>query len=406
MLFKSVSTRSPSMEKSLSKTTSIYQWMGIQYFSILPETLEATSRTNSLNRKFKWIFAVNIMMTICESCAFSFAIYLSKRENRQGNVATGQIVQFAVSNLLIVVLVATILNSLLLRQKTRQIFKNCKFISKSLLSLNQCVDYKAFADEFKKSLAKLLLCLIVSFSAGLLFNFLSNSTNAFLWTIFAIYPHFFIVITFSYWTFLIRLVREQLRFVKDSLVQLQKNVQIFRIDPEIRNHDSRLRRNHETYNFFVKLKRIYGVIYETSLIVNEFIAVPICLIIIFVLISNVSSGYKVFLSLRNDVPMERVVGPIFAIFIMLASLCTLIFSCSSTYAANNDVLRHLHKFECNKLEREFGISAILTEFSTQIVQQPIEFTVGGFCYLTQPFLATIITGAMTYVMLLVQFSTS
>lgn len=293
------------MGESLSKITLIFQVMGLQYFTISPEPLEDI---NSLNGKFKWIFVVNIMMTMCEFCGILFAIYLSILETKKVNAKTSaeQIVQFSTYNLTIVVLVVTILNSLLLRKKARQIIKNCQIISKALHTLNQFVDYETFAKEFKNSFAKLFLCFVVSTLAPTIFTFLSHNKNVFLWAMLAIYPYFFIVIVFSYWTFLVRLVREQLRSVKKSLVQLQRNGKIFEIAPETRNHDSKVERNHATFDYFVKLKRIYGAIYETSSLVNELIAVPICLILFLVIFANTSSGYKVFLSFRNDVPVERV----------------------------------------------------------------------------------------------------
>lgn len=81
--------------------------------------------------------------------------------------------------------------------------------------------------------------------------------------------------------------------------------------------------------------------------------------------------------------------PIYTIFISITSLCTLIFSCSSTYETVDDILTQVHKFECSKVERENDISSILLELSWQIIQRPIEFNVGGFYYLTQPLLATV-----------------
>lgn len=311
MLLKSFTSPATCMEKSLSKVTVIFELIGIQYISITSETLEATSSTNGLSRKFKWIFVVNILLTICEVGAISFAIQASKFDSHKGNVATGQIVQFTCYYLMIVVIITTMLNSLFLRKRVRQILRNCKIISKTLLSLNQCVDYEAFGREYKKSFAKLFLCFVGLNLAALIFVSLRNNVEVLMWTVLTIYPYFFIVMVFGYWTFLIRLVCEHLRFVKESLVQMKKHVNIFQIDPETRNHNSKMRRNHETFKFFVKLKRIYGVIYETSTIVNEVMAVPISLTILFVVIANVSSGYKVFLSFRSDIPLERVAGKTF-----------------------------------------------------------------------------------------------
>lgn len=70
-------------------------------------------------------------------------------------------------------------------------------------------------------------------------------------------------------------------------------------------------------------------------------------------------------------------------------LCTLIFSCNSTYNTIDDILTQVHKFEFTKFERETGISSILMEFAWHVMQRPIEFKVGGFYCLNQPLLATV-----------------
>lgn len=300
------------MEKSLSRITLIFQLTGIQYFFISSESIATTSKTHqSMTRKLKLLFVANIVIVIGEFCAILFAIYVENGQHRQqNNVVAGQIVQFTSYNLKVLVLLTTIFNSLFLRGKAKQIFQNSKNISEIVSTLNRSVDYTSFENEFKKTFAKLLLSFMVSTMATLIFIYQYNQTNVLLWGILAAYPYFFLMITFTYWTLLVRLIRENLRSIKDCVVQLHKNVKLFRRSSEAYNHGSRMRRNHETYNYIVKLKRIYGIIYETTSLVNEFIAAPISLFIIVVVIANVSSGYKVFLSFKQDVPVERVAGKI------------------------------------------------------------------------------------------------
>lgn len=296
------------MVKSLSRLTFIYQLTGIQYFCISTDAFVATKR-HSLTRKLKLLFVVNIAIVISEFCAIVFAVHLEKSQHQQrSTVLAGQIVQFSSYSLMIFALLITMLNSLLQRGKAKQIFKNFRNISEILVSLNQSVDYATFENQFKKTLAKLSLSFVASTMAALIFIYQFNQTNIFLWGILSVYPYFFMIAIFSYWTLLIRLIRENLRFIKDCVVQLHKKAKLFRINSETFSHDSRMRRSHETYDFIVKLKRIYGIIYETTSLVNQLIAVPICLFIVLMVTANVSSGYKVFLTFRRDIPVERVAG--------------------------------------------------------------------------------------------------
>lgn len=298
MLCNSISTRKPSLETSLSGITLIFQLVGIQYFSISPETMETSNGTSCLSKKFKIIFAANVALTIIEF-AMLFVIHLDTLSNTHGTVATGENVRFISFCFMIAVIAITILNSFFLRDKARMIFKNLKIISKALVSVNQYVDYETFAREFKRAFAKLCLFFIGLNSTILIFLYHCCNIKAFSLTLLVLYPYFFILILLSYWIFLIRLIRESLCCVKNCLVQLHKNVKLI--------HHSIATKNHEIYNFIGKLKRIYGTICETTSLINELIAVPICLLLVLIVVGNVSSCYQVFLSFRKDLPKVRLV---------------------------------------------------------------------------------------------------
>lgn len=310
MKFKCTSP-SVSMEQSLSKITAVFQLSGIQHFNISPETFDAL-RSNSLTRKFKMIFLANITLVIVEFSAIILAIYMDGQPNeKRGNAAMGQIIQDVSYIVMVIVLLTTILNSFFLRGTAKQIFKNLKVISKTLLTLRQSIDYAAFENETRKLFAIIAATFVGLTLATNIFILHHNHTNVFFWAMLAIYPYFFIVIAFGYWTLLVRLIRENLRFVKECLVQLQIEMKMFRgrgNSGTVNERNVKLNNDLETYNVIMKLKRIYGIIYETTALINELIAVPVCLIITYLIIGNVSSGYKVFLSFRNDIPLERVAG--------------------------------------------------------------------------------------------------
>lgn len=180
MLLKNPSN---SMEKSLSRITLIFQLTGIQYFCISTGSLEA-AEGQSLTRKQKLLFIANIAIVIGEFSGIVFAIFLEESLHKQhGNVVAGQIVQFTSYYLATFVLLITMLNSLFLRGKARQIYKNCRNISEILSTLNQRVDYATLEYEFKKTFAKLSLCFIGSTVATVIFIYQHNQTNVFLWAV-------------------------------------------------------------------------------------------------------------------------------------------------------------------------------------------------------------------------------
>lgn len=300
MLFKnSVS----SIERSLSKVTIIYQATGIQFFSVNVQSLASDS---GLSRKHKLFMAFNFVILMCEFYAVIFTIQTQNVKHQHSGIATGQIVQFTAYSLISFVIAICMLNSFFHRGKAKEIFNNCYKISEILSHLNHGVDYSSFENEFKMTVVKLFSSFSIMMTAFLIFIYKSNNMTFFLSATAVIYPYFFMIINFSYWTLLVRLIRENLRFVKKCLEHLRRKRKLFRINAEAYNHDLRMRRIEETYNFIAKLKRVYSIIYNSTSLVNELIGIPICVFMALIILSNISAGYRVFLSFRGDVAIGRI----------------------------------------------------------------------------------------------------
>lgn len=296
-----------SMERSLSKITIFYQVSGIQCFSINAESLKTTS---GLSRKHKLFLVMNFSFLIVELCGVLFRLLLEKQKQEKQHhkgLFTGLIVQFLTYIFLILVFLISLLNSLFLREKSKKIFRNCQQISDILSVLSQNADYSAFQNELKKTIIKLSFGYVTSITTLLIFAY-HFSVTTFLATFVTVYPYLFMTIVFSYWTLLVRLIRENLRFVKECVVHLYKKHSLFRMNPERCSHDLRIRWNQETYNFIMKLKKIYGIIFDTTALINELIAMPICVFLIFIVLSNISGGYKIFLSSRGVIPVAEIGG--------------------------------------------------------------------------------------------------
>lgn len=70
-------------------------------------------------------------------------------------------------------------------------------------------------------------------------------------------------------------------------------------------------------------------------------------------------------------------------------LCILVFKCDSTYKIAEAILAQITRFEFKSTERETGIPTVFAELSSQIIQQPIQFTVAGFYVISKTFLASV-----------------
>ncbi len=292
-----------SMERLLSKITYIHQAAGLQFFSVNEESLDSTS---GISRRHKFFFVLSFTLVIGNLCGIGYVIHLRHQEQTKKAVKTGVIVTSIAYCAAIFVILVCILSSIFLRAKAKEIFKNCFRIANLLSLLNQVVDYSQFRNESKLLMGRVFFGFI--FSNIALFVAMNHNTQSNFLTsgIVAVYPYFFITALVSYWTLLVRLIRENLRFIKGCLVHLNKKQKMFSLYPEPYSRDLRSRRAEETYNFIVKLKRIYVIIYESTSLVNEFLGIPICVFMAFVVLTNISGGYRVFLALQGDFPLQSI----------------------------------------------------------------------------------------------------
>ncbi len=294
-----------SIERLLSKITFIHQAAGLQFFSVNKESLDPTG---GISRKHKLFLVLSFSIVIGEICGCFILTYFDNSLAVDTGVKTGVMVQLiAASSVLFLILVST-LNNLFLKGRAKEIFKNCFRIADLLSLLNEVADYSLFAKGMKLTMVKLFFGFIVSNMAVLIVSYQYSEGRFWMSGVLAIYPHFFITSLVSYWILLVRLIRENLRFIKGCLVHLNKKQKTLSLCSEPYNRDLRIRKAEETYDFIVKLKRMHAITYDSISLVNELIGIPICFFMVFVVLSNISGGYKVFLAFKGDILFERVAG--------------------------------------------------------------------------------------------------
>lgn len=81
--------------------------------------------------------------------------------------------------------------------------------------------------------------------------------------------------------------------------------------------------------------------------------------------------------------------PVCTIFLTVGILSILVSACDSAYSVAGEIISLLTKFEFDHYERQYAGHSIFAEFTTQIIQQPIEFTVAGFYCITKTFLSSV-----------------
>lgn len=159
----------------------------------------------------------------------------------------------------------------------------------------------------------------------------------------------------------------------------------------------------------LSLRRIYNHIYECTRILNFIFGLPILLDIFYTVTSLISGSYSV-VRLFNE-PAEAVTSLNFSDFItsrvtwlliFLGKIISLTVMCGRAASITKDISHRVQTFLVQShLESEAVDQLVL--FSQQLSTDGIVFTAAGFFVIDLSLLCTVLTSAVTYVIILIQF---
>lgn len=299
------------MENSLEGSTTVFQIMGLQFFSLNAEIFQNRQK-DEISKKHKLLIALTVVMLTMQLYGIYYAINLEKMKQQSENVLTGLNVQFSVYILMIVVICVAIAHSFASTRKTKKIFSNLDQILKIFVNdIGENIDYRGLSRRFKWTLIKITLCFITSTVIVLGFIYNYNQSSIFLWALLAIYPYFFIALVHCHFMFYILLIKENLQCMYKVLEKLYKHQQTSMLIMDFRAAlSAKLPRktSDELFDKMIKLKKIYWILFETTSLINELNGPPFMNQLIVLILGNISAGYKVYLSLMGDIVIERTGG--------------------------------------------------------------------------------------------------
>lgn len=302
--------KSFSIYESLTGATAVFQVLGCQFFSLDSDSF--TDGFKKVSKKHKISLAFSVFLLSLQLIGIFYAISLEKKIQQNDNVTTGLTVQFASYFIMVAVITTSILHLLASTGKAKKIFCNFEIIFIIFVNeLHADIDYTKFSNSYKTKFIKITSCFVVASTTVLSFIFYYNQSNIFLWTLLAIYPYFFIQVGFCYLNFFVLLVRENLLTMKDVLEKLHSLHDLSKKSLEFINVRMRPRgRSDELFEALVMLKRIYVMLCETTVLINDVCGIPMLIQVMFVITCNISAGYKVYLAFRGEIVLERVGGEI------------------------------------------------------------------------------------------------
>lgn len=301
-------------QPSLSTCTVLFQIFGLQYFSLSSKNfLLPTSK--SLLHKFAFIFII-LLVTI-EVFGIGFVIdferqQFEKEKNNNTKVNNGFMIQYFSYFFMDFVVLAAAMHSWFTTVKAMKIYNNMDKIYKIFEGeLGHTIKYDDFANKFKYIIISMIIIFTLVTISTLGFVFYHNQSSAFYWALLVIFPYLFVILSFMKFIFYMQIIDLNLEGIVDILRRAYNLKQINRIEAITFNESEQSTTQPENETIFdsvLILKKIYGILYETSIFVNEICGISSILQLITLIIGNTSAGYKVYLVSTLQLPVGRIGG--------------------------------------------------------------------------------------------------
>ena len=137
----------------------------------------------------------------------------------------------------------------------------------------------------------------------------------FIWALLAVYPYFFMQLINCHFMFFVLLVNENLDCMQKVLEKLHEmhqtlKINLLHLDFHVKSNIKPQQTQNcvEMFDMIFKLKRVFGILSDTTLLINEINGPPYMAQLIVLILGDISAGYKVYLSFMGEVQIERLGG--------------------------------------------------------------------------------------------------
>lgn len=289
--------------ESLTKSTKIFQLVGLQLFAADSKSESGFKLERKISRRHKssFIFGL-IFFTLTVFGGNAIAVLMNFDEKHNANVLKSLAAALVAYIGMATAIFCAFLNSLLKVEKSKEIFRHFETIAKVFVhDLKMNLSYDRFSRNFGLFFMQAVTIYTMLSVLLLIFVYFHNQSAAFLWPILSFIEYFYTLIYFSYFIFFISLLRENLIFIKNELKSLKKSHELLSDYPRVisvrRNYEGSAQEQIERIN---KLKKIYSILCDATDLVNNFFGVPVLMILVILVEADISAGFKVFLIKKND----------------------------------------------------------------------------------------------------------
>ncbi|XP_055383690.1 putative gustatory receptor 2a, partial [Condylostylus longicornis] len=301
--------------------------------------------------------------------------------------------------------ITTIIQSILTKEKQFQIFTSYNEIDNDFKTkLNRTVNLRNIRVHLLNKISIILTILILNML--ILINFIigTNFNTVYWYSFFTVQSlRLRVIQCFSY----IILVNERFDILNEILLNFIKEQynykkRIFTIDSVNslieNNNNMKSNKNIET---ILALKHIYNGLWDTVNLINECFGWSLLSIITSYFLDFTSNAYWLFMAIENMAEPETIwkcLGTMLPLILIIGYLSWGCQECSNKGERTGNLVNKLEKSNENE-----KYNALISEFSLQIIHEPISITANGFFNINFNLLGSMAAATVTYLVILIQF---
>ncbi|KAG5671383.1 hypothetical protein PVAND_001584 [Polypedilum vanderplanki] len=393
------------VDKELHRCLYFFEILGLQYFSLRSLWKETKSPENPTILRGVYLFVILIILT-----ALMVNYILADTDSMAAKVTAKNVLTYTVKNSMkigmLVVLLVSGLQSFISTKNVKRIFINIqRLIDITDAEFDATIDFNVIRNNVKRNTAAVIIFFFLTHGSILVYVSTSSLEQAL--TIFMSSPPIiFILATTFKFTLFVKIINCQLTFLKtliEGIFNTQK-VKFIEFDMKIIPVRVASKSPSESFKKFISAKKIYNLIYENAGLVNDSMGFTVLIILIVHVIALTASGYQLFVILVEQKMRQNIPETCYTITLGLAMLISMVTVCQKTQKIMTELATVVSKIECDNYEQLTDESReFVHKFYMQLNHQPVLFTAYGFYTINLALLASILTGIISYQIILIQF---
>jgi hypothetical protein len=300
--------KAPRVDQELNGMLFFLEILGLQYFSLRSSMKE--KRPVKMPSLFR---GVHFIITLLLQSALMVGYIFSDTESLEKQVTAKNILTYTIQNSMKIGMLAVIIvsaaQSFISTRKIKAMYLNMqKLIDLSDADFGVHVDFNGIRHNAKRNTAAVSIFFLLTHGTMIVLEAMSSLERS-LYILMGAPPIIFLLSTVFKFIFYVHMINAELDLLKKLIEGIFNVPKVTILEKDINFIPVKAARDSESpFRKFVSAKKIYNMIYENAVLVNDSMGLTVLMLLIATVITLTASGYEMFVILVEQKMKEKIPG--------------------------------------------------------------------------------------------------